>query len=223
MGEAFFNCLKDGKFVEKVGKSNFLFTVFGLGSSAYPKFCQFGKDLDELLQKNGGSRVYPMGFGDEEKNQKASFKTWVQQALIFILNSLSITASETGLLEVFSSAGQNVEEADYKWAEYEENMYKPLNETLSSVHNRSIREFHMKNKTRLHEENESKVTLVEFSADLTVEDYAPGDHMGVCPQNSPETISYLKDRLIGVPKSGSVLIAASILGWMWKTFPNLLG
>jgi len=197
MGENFFKELKDPMNI-KLDKG-FKFCVFGFGSTAYPKFCQFGKDLDRILEEKGGERMHPLGMGDEEKNQKATFKTWVQQAFMFALNALSVTASKTGMMEALTpKIGVRKE---YRWARYGEKYKRPLNEVLSTFHNRPIQDFHVKEATSLHKEAESKAVLVELTSDLSSDAYSPGDHLGICPKNTPAQVNYLKERLSNNPPS----------------------
>lgn len=54
------------------------FSVFGLGSRAYPHFCAFARAVDTRLEELGGERVLPMGEGDELCAQEESFRTWAR-------------------------------------------------------------------------------------------------------------------------------------------------
>lgn len=63
--------------MENIGPlSNVCFAVFALGSSAYPKFCNFGKNLDKLLGDLGGERIVEVTTGDEMLGQEQQFKNW---------------------------------------------------------------------------------------------------------------------------------------------------
>ena len=150
MGESFYKKLKDGNLENNELKAGFKFSVFGFGSTAYPKFCAFGKDLDKMLEERGGDRMYSLGFGDEEKNQRASFKTWVQQVFMFSLSALSVTASDVGMLEAFSTKSESTSEMmnEYKWAEYGDNYKRSLNRVLSTFHDRPIQDFTLKQKSK---------------------------------------------------------------------------
>lgn len=55
------------------------FSVFGLGSRAYPHFCAFARAVDTRLEELGGERVLPMGEGDELCAQEESFRTWARR------------------------------------------------------------------------------------------------------------------------------------------------
>ena len=54
------------------------YSVFALGSRAYPKFCAFGHLIDTSFSKLGGERIFPMGEGDELNGQEESFKDWAR-------------------------------------------------------------------------------------------------------------------------------------------------
>lgn len=63
--------------VEQIGPlSNVCFAVFALGSSAYPKFCNFGKTVDKILGDLGGERLLEVACGDEMYGQEQQFRSW---------------------------------------------------------------------------------------------------------------------------------------------------
>ena len=55
------------------------FSVFGLGSRAYPHFCAFGHAVDTLLEELGGERILKMREGDELCGQEEAFRTWAKK------------------------------------------------------------------------------------------------------------------------------------------------
>lgn len=57
---------------------NFRYSVFGLGSKAYPNFCAFARSLDKIIRELGGEPVLRMGEGDELCGQEESFKVWAK-------------------------------------------------------------------------------------------------------------------------------------------------
>ena len=58
--------------------SSFSFAVFALGSTAYPKYCAFGKWLDLALKSLDGNRLVPIGFGDELGDRVGEFNKWAK-------------------------------------------------------------------------------------------------------------------------------------------------
>lgn len=63
--------------IENIGPlSNICYAVFALGSSAYPKFCNFGKTVDKVLEDLGGERLLDLACGDEMYGQEQQFRNW---------------------------------------------------------------------------------------------------------------------------------------------------
>ena len=58
--------------------SNFRYSVFGLGSSAYPLYCAFASAMDVLLHQLGGSRLCDMKTGDVMGGQEEEFQQWAK-------------------------------------------------------------------------------------------------------------------------------------------------
>ena len=54
--------------------SVYRYCVFALGSTAYPKFCNFGKHLDSALEALDAERMMNLGTGDELNRQEQSFQ-----------------------------------------------------------------------------------------------------------------------------------------------------
>ena len=52
------------------------FSVCALGDTAYYQFCKCGKDFDEVLEKRGATRLYPIQECDIEYD--APFEQWLQ-------------------------------------------------------------------------------------------------------------------------------------------------
>jgi sulfite reductase (NADPH) flavoprotein alpha-component len=66
------------------------FSICSLGDSNYPRFCQFGRDLDARLESLGARRVHPRQDCDVEFDRP--FQTWLEGALA----ALSGEATEPG-------------------------------------------------------------------------------------------------------------------------------
>lgn len=54
------------------------YSVFALGSRAYPHFCAFGKGLSKYIKILGGEEIFPTGEGDELNGQEETFKVWAR-------------------------------------------------------------------------------------------------------------------------------------------------
>jgi sulfite reductase alpha subunit-like flavoprotein len=56
------------------------FSVFALGSTAYPNFCAFGKYIDCMMSDLGAERIHEMAEGDELCGQEQAFNDWSKKA-----------------------------------------------------------------------------------------------------------------------------------------------
>jgi sulfite reductase alpha subunit-like flavoprotein len=69
----------EDKILEEVGPlGNVRYSVFGLGSRAYPNFCAFAHYIDNMMNSLGGERIYKMGEGDELCGQEEGFRNWAR-------------------------------------------------------------------------------------------------------------------------------------------------
>ena len=54
----------------------FRYSVFALGSRAYPNYCAFGHCIDRLVHSMGGERLLEVAEGDELCGQEQTFQEW---------------------------------------------------------------------------------------------------------------------------------------------------
>uniref|UniRef100_A0A8B9EZF1 Nitric oxide synthase 3 n=1 Tax=Amazona collaria TaxID=241587 RepID=A0A8B9EZF1_9PSIT len=78
------------------------FSVFGLGSRAYPHFCAFARAVDTRLEELGGERVLPMGEGDELCAQEESFRTWARLVFQAACETFCVGDGAGGAEELFA-------------------------------------------------------------------------------------------------------------------------
>lgn len=55
------------------------YSVLALGDSTYPRFCQFGKDLDDRLRRLGATPIYPQVSCDVDF--EVGFQAWLEGCL----------------------------------------------------------------------------------------------------------------------------------------------
>lgn len=70
------------------------FAVFGLGSSAYPNFCAFGKYVDNLLGELGGERLVKLATGDEVCGQEQTFHEWAPEVFRIACETFCLDTDE---------------------------------------------------------------------------------------------------------------------------------
>lgn len=112
--------------------SNVRFAVFGLGSSAYPNFCAFGKYVDQLLGELGGERLTPLATGDEMCGQEQAFHKWAP--------AVFKTACETFCLDTDDSIpDMSVDTWTVDTLRFNEKdlQVQPLEKTLETYHHRT--------------------------------------------------------------------------------------
>jgi NADPH-ferrihemoprotein reductase len=71
----FTDMIKQNSFWEKFNNKNCLFTVFGLGNSAFPKFNVQGKLFHQIFSQHM-TQLCELGLGDDGKNLSGDFTMW---------------------------------------------------------------------------------------------------------------------------------------------------
>lgn len=176
--------------------SNVRFAVFGLGSSAYPKFSQFGKSLDNLLSELGGERIFKITTGDELCGQEHCFRRWAKDVF-------------EEACEVFC-IGDDLDVTDATQSLKPSNLWLPEKVRLKSITqtktdllkafskgtNRKLVFCSVKDVVFLHEEIEDRQTiLAKINNDHSELSFYPGDHIGIYPINRKELVEGIIKRL----------------------------
>jgi sulfite reductase (NADPH) flavoprotein alpha-component len=156
------------------------FSVCALGDSNYPKFCAFGKNLDERLERLGGRRVHPRADCDGEF--EAPFTHWLAQVWSKLLDRGSpqpSSAREVNPVEAGSVAGVTSESARGA---------APSQTSASFSRSHPFPAPLLANR-RLNGPRSSKDTRhFEFSLEGSALSYEVGDALGVLPRNCPELV-----------------------------------
>ena len=142
------------------------FAVCALGDSNYPKFCAFGKNVDERLEKLGATRV--VSRVDCDLDYEEPFAKWVNAALA----SLNGGKKGAPVMESAQAAGGSPAEAEGNY-----DRKNPFPAAL--IANR-----------RLNGEGSAKDTRhFEFLIEGSGLSYSAGDAMGVFPSNCRELVT----------------------------------
>jgi len=206
---------------------NLHFTVFGLGSSAYVDLAAFGTFIDSALGILGGHRLTALGIGDELKNQKASFQTWLTKTFQAAIKLHHIQVSEEKMETILKSMNAV---KDYKWDVRHSSKTESVNNALASLHNQEVFDLALLKRSRLHKEpGEPNTLLLDFSFTGSNEDkipYEAGDHLGLYPSNRAVDVAFLRERLLDLPSlTDPLLLLESTNGRVWREaedFPKLL-
>ena len=118
--------------------------MFALGSTAYPNFAAFGKNLDKNLHILGGRRISNVGVGDELDNQEGSFKSWLQHTFLTVCQELRVKTTPMKLARAISIMTEEepaIDNSNYRWRMLENR--KPLCQVLSNSHNVKVKELNL--------------------------------------------------------------------------------
>ncbi|WIO75038.1 assimilatory sulfite reductase (NADPH) flavoprotein subunit [Porticoccaceae bacterium LTM1] len=154
-------------FGKKAPKLNQLkYSVLGLGDSSYEKFCQTGKEFDERFSELGAERLHARLDADVDYQQQSSqwTESWKKTAQSFQAN----TESSRPKLSVVSSASEHVSQ----WSKFTPYVAEVLDGFKITGRDSG--------KTVQH---------VEISLADSGLQYAPGDALGVWPENGPELVA----------------------------------
>ncbi|KAK3612604.1 hypothetical protein CHS0354_042112 [Potamilus streckersoni] len=166
---------------------NVRYSVFGLGSRAYPNFCAFGHFLDTSLHALGAERILEMGEGDELCGQKESFKIWALDIFKAACDTFGVGDENT-----VSDAVGSFSQIDLTWSPDKfrlipsEDMSPDICEGLSKLHGKTVVSCRLIETQQLQSLKSSRQTLLvrlatQGSPKLL---YSPGDHLGVFAENS---------------------------------------
>lgn len=161
------------------------YSVLGIGSTVYEKFCAAGIAIDKALAKTGANCAVPLHKGDEVKGQADTFKQWLS------LISRVLGADET--------TGSNVNAPKLTVTFLNET--DALSAVIPSSFDRGISVPILANDELLNEviPGSRSTRYIVFDIAGTELQYETGDHVAVYPCNSDELVNRLCERL----KTGS--------------------
>uniref|UniRef100_A0A8D0FIX3 nitric-oxide synthase (NADPH) n=1 Tax=Strix occidentalis caurina TaxID=311401 RepID=A0A8D0FIX3_STROC len=183
------------------------FSVFGLGSRAYPHFCAFARAVDTLLEELGGERILRMGEGDELCGQEESFRTWAKKVFkaacdVFCVgDDVNIEKANNSLISNDRSWKRSKFRLTYV-AEAPE-----LTQGLYSIHKKRVYAARLITRQNLQSPKSSRLTIflrLHTNGHQELQ-YLPGDHLGVFPGNHEDLVNALIDRLEDAPPANQLV------------------
>ncbi len=159
---------------------NTRYSVCGLGDTNYPRFCQFGKDLDARFEALGGRRVHPRQDCDVEFEQP--FASWLSAALDRLAPVPAEAQSASSSPGTALAQGEVTEESD--------------SESGPAWHRDRPYAARLSLNQRLTEPGSQK-DVRHFAIDLGSSGiaYEAGDALGVWPTNDPDLVQRLIEAL----------------------------
>ncbi|XP_070800704.1 nitric oxide synthase 3 isoform X2 [Pituophis catenifer annectens] len=174
------------------------FSVFGLGSRAYPHFCAFAHAVDTRLEELGGERILPLGEGDELCGQEESFRTWASSVFKAACDAFCVE-SDSVSTEVFSNR-----------CSWKRNRHRVLAQPsttfdlladLTKMHKRKVFPCYVISVKNLQSADSGRATiLVRLQmGDQPELHYQSGDHVSIFPANRPELVEALMQLVQDAP------------------------
>ncbi|MBN3304291.1 NOS1 protein, partial [Amia calva] len=187
--------------------ANVRFSVFGLGSRAYPHFCAFARAVDTLLEELGGERILRMGEGDELCGQEESFRTWAKKVFkaacdVFCVgDDVNIEKANNSLISNDRSWKRNKFRLTYT-AEAPE-----LTQALYSIHKKKVYGAKLITRQNLQSPKSSRSTIFLRLHTNSYDSlrYRPGDHLGVFSGNHEDLVTSLIDKLEDAPPLNQIV------------------
>ncbi|XP_062424602.1 nitric oxide synthase 3 isoform X2 [Rhea pennata] len=186
------------------------FSVFGLGSRAYPHFCAFAHAVDTRLEELGGERILPMGEGDELCAQEDSFRTWAKLVFQAACETFCVGDDAEAAAEEIFATQQGWKRQKHRLVAQEE-----PTETLAGlahVHKRRVFPCSALSVQNLQSAESGRSTvLVRLATSGQPElQYLPGDHVGIFPANRPELVEQLLEHVEDPPPADEPVLVESL-------------
>ncbi|KAL4714040.1 hypothetical protein ACJJTC_008394 [Scirpophaga incertulas] len=180
--------------IEMIGPlSNVCFAVFALGSSAYPKFCNFGKTVDKILGDLGGERLLDVACGDELYGQEQQFRSWSSN--IFHVACETFCLEENDMVKDAKKALGTMPLSEETVRFGKPHAEITLKCALEASFRKQLITCTVKENKVLGDFTADRATIfVNLEPDHEVK-YEPGDHVGIMTCNRKEIVDAILDRL----------------------------
>nr|CBV37021.3 nitric oxide synthase [Stramonita haemastoma] len=188
---------------------NVRYSVFALGSRAYPHFASFGHYMDKIMMELGAECIQPIAEGDELCGQEQSFRTWAEAVFTAACETFCLGDDVN-----ISEATGALSNTDHSWTP---NRFRitPLDnakdadvcQALGQLHGKTVLPCKLAERLQLQSNDSTRQTIL---AKLNTQDsselqYAPGDHLGIFPANPPDLVDAILSRLHNAPPPDQVV------------------
>uniref|UniRef100_C4TP54 Nitric oxide synthase 1 n=1 Tax=Ambigolimax valentianus TaxID=1338344 RepID=C4TP54_9EUPU len=189
---------------------NVRFSVFALGSKAYPHFAAFGHYIHDVLHDLGAECIFPIGTGDELCAQEQSFRLWAEGVFTAACETFCL-GDDVNIYEATGALN-----SDHSWTPNKFRLTlvdnaKDLNicDALTSFHGKTVVPCILSERIQLQEESSDRQTILiklntQGSSELL---YVPGDHVGVFLANPKELVDGVLARLHNSPPPDQIVKA----------------
>ncbi|CAH2074435.1 unnamed protein product, partial [Iphiclides podalirius] len=180
--------------IENIGPlSNVCYAVFALGSSAYPKFCNFGKTVDKVLEDLGGERLLELACGDEMYGQEQQFRNWSSNIFHVACETFCLEENEMVKDGKKALGLMPLTEETVRFGKPDKIL--PMKSALEVGFRKQLLTCVVKENKHLGDFTADRATIfldMESNNELK---YEPGDHVGVLACNRKEIVDTILQRL----------------------------
>lgn len=213
-GKEFWSALKAMR-TTKVSLKHLRYAVFALGSSQYPDFCNFGKNLDNCMSEMKAKRLVTLEMGDELRGQEHTFNIWLPDIYHSACEEFEIEASE----DITPELSVNTWKGGLFRCVAIDEKEKGVLKDLSKLHNKSLIPLKMISKTKLQPTYSQRQTLLIRlkASDASVLNYQPGDHIAIFPTNPENVVNDILEKILTAGFKASEIIKTERLqdsGWV---------
>ncbi|XP_041976849.1 nitric oxide synthase-like isoform X1 [Aricia agestis] len=183
--------------VENIGPlSNVCYSVFALGSSAYPKFCNFGKTIDRVLEDLGGERLLDVSCGDEMCGLEQQFRTWASD--IFHVACETFCLDENDMIKDAKKEFSKIPLTEETVRFGRPDNVPTIKTALENAFKKQLISCTVKENKNLGDVTADRTTVfLDLEANVKLK-YEPGDHVGVMACNRKEIVDEVLNRLKGI-------------------------
>ncbi|XP_052251879.1 nitric oxide synthase, brain-like [Dreissena polymorpha] len=202
--------VEDNLTLETGPLSNVRFSLFGLGSSAYPNFCAFAHYVDTMFASLGAERIHALAEGDELCGQEESFRTWAKDVFkaaceTFCTGDERMLKDATGSLSMTES---HWTPDRFRVTPASGTKAPGIIEALSTIHGKNVLPCRFIERKQLQSiESDRQTMLIKLDATMGSGEllYHPGDHVAIFAENSASLVDAILMRLHNAPSPDQLI------------------
>lgn len=179
---------------------NLKYALLALGDSAYPDFCQAGKNIDKRLEELGAQRIFPRIDCDVDYEESAS--KWIENVFEILPRTLQVNVGENRHIGELRDEGPKTLASPALAPKIPQAPFTKHNPFPSRV---------LENRRLTLMGSEKETRHIELSLEGSELCYLPGDAVGVYPTNWPvlvqeiiETLGYTGEEIVPTPSGENV-------------------
>ncbi|WP_242524144.1 diflavin oxidoreductase [Methylacidiphilum caldifontis] len=180
---------------------NLKYALLALGDSAYPDFCQAGKNIDKRLEELGAQRIFPRIDCDVDYEESAT--KWIENVFEILPRTLQLPTQEDSLI-------RELKEESPKILTFQQTLSPKIPHPPHTKQNPfPSRVLENRRLTLMGSEKETR--HIELSLEGSELCYLPGDAVGIYPTNWPvlvqeiiETLGYTGEEIVPTPNGENV-------------------